>query len=66
MGVLTILMGLWGFWLFNWLTPPQHNPFKQLDLAWKPGLAMASKSTALQRIPPSALCCWMQRAIHPR
>ncbi len=51
MGVVTALMGLWGWWLSNWLTPPQHNPFRPLDLATKPGLATGFKLDRLAQDP---------------
>ncbi|RYY93754.1 MAG: hypothetical protein EON61_24580 [Alphaproteobacteria bacterium] len=51
MGVVTILISLWGWWIFNWLTPPQHNPFKPLDLAAKPGLATGYKLDRLASNP---------------
>ena len=54
MGVVTVLMALWGWWLFNWLTPPQDNPFKPLELTEKPGLATGFKLDRLANHP--ALC----------
>ncbi len=51
MGVVTILIALWGWWVFNWLTPPQHNPFKPLDLVAKPGLATGYKLDRLASHP---------------
>lgn len=38
MGVVTVLMSLWGWWVFNWLTPLRvnHSP---LDLVATPGIA---------------------------
>ena len=55
MGVVTVLMALWGWWLFNWLTPPQHNPFKPLDLVSRPGLATGYK---LDRLAASPAQCF--------
>lgn len=43
MALVSVLMSLAGWWLFNLLTPPQHNPFKPLDLTNEPGLATGFK-----------------------
>jgi hypothetical protein len=51
MGVVTVLMALWGWWLFNWLTPPQDNPFKPLELTTEPGLATGFKLDRLANNP---------------
>lgn len=51
MSVVTVLMSLWGWWLFNVLTPPQHNPFKPLDLTVRPGLATGFKLDRLAQDP---------------
>lgn len=48
MGVVTVVMALWGWWLFNWLTPPQDNPFKPLDLVARPGIATGLKLDRLK------------------
>lgn len=54
MGVVTVLMAIWGWWLFNWLTPARHNPFKPLELTERPGLATGFKLDRLAQNP--ALC----------
>jgi hypothetical protein len=51
MAVVTIALSLWGWWLFNWLTPPQHNPFKPLDLTRTPGVATGFKLDSLADEP---------------
>jgi len=51
MAVTTVLISLWGWWLFNWLTPPQHNPFKPLDLVARPGIATGFKLDRLAQDP---------------
>jgi hypothetical protein len=52
MAVVTIAMSLAGWWVFNLLTPPQHNPFKPLDLAIRPGIATGFKLDGLSKSPP--------------
>ena len=48
MAVVTIAMSLAGWWVFNLLTPPQHNPFKPLDLTLKPGIVTGFKLDGLK------------------
>ena len=60
---LQLLKTLWRYWiglvlpsivavtLFLWLAPPQHNPFKPLDLNDPPGLASHFKLTQMTRHP---------------
>lgn len=38
MAAVTVGVSLAGWWAFNLLTPPQHNPFKPLDLTVRPGI----------------------------
>ena len=52
MAVVTIAMSLAGWWVFDLLTPPQHNPFKPLDLAIRPGIATGFKLGGLSKSPP--------------
>jgi hypothetical protein len=40
-------MLLLGWQAFNFLTPPQHNPFTPLDLTIKPGVATGCKLGSL-------------------
>jgi hypothetical protein len=47
MAAVTVAMSLAGWWVFNLLTPPQHNPFKPLDLTIKPGVLTGFKLDAL-------------------
>lgn len=58
-----LLKKLWRYWLglalpsvarvslFLWLAPPQHNPFRPLDLNDPPGIASHFKMTQLYRHP---------------
>jgi hypothetical protein len=43
MGAVTLGLSLLGWLVFDWLTPAQHNPFKPLDLATRPGIATGFK-----------------------
>ncbi len=47
MTLVTIGMSLATWWLFNLLTPPQHNPFQPLDLAVRPGVVTGFKLDGL-------------------
>jgi hypothetical protein len=52
-GMAAVTVGLsWLGWLvFDWLAPAQHNPFKPLDLATKPGIATSFKLDRLGQNP---------------
>jgi hypothetical protein len=52
MAAVTLAMSLATWWLFNLLTPPQHNPFKPLDLTVRPGIATGFKLDRLTSSPP--------------
>ena len=52
MAIVTVAMLSVTWWVFNLLTPAQHNPFKPLDLATRPGLATALKLDRLGSSPP--------------
>ncbi len=52
MAVVTVIMSIAGWWVFNLLMPPQHNPFKPLDLAIRPGIATGFKLDRLGSSPP--------------
>ena len=51
MAAVTIAMSMAGWWIFNLLTPPQHNPFKPLDLTIRPGVATGFKLDHLRSSP---------------
>lgn len=52
MAAVTIAM-LWAtWWVYNLLTPPQHNPFKPLDLTLKPGIVTGFKLDSLTHDKP--------------
>jgi hypothetical protein len=51
MTVVTLAMSIAGWWVFNLLTPPLHNPFKPLDLTTRPGLATGFKLARLGESP---------------
>ena len=52
MAAVTLAMSFATWWVFNLLTPPQHNPFKPLDLTIRPGIATGFKLDALGSNPP--------------
>lgn len=52
MAAVTIALLGAAWWLVNALTPPQHNPFKPLNLATKPGIATGFKLDRLSASPP--------------
>ena len=52
MAAVTAVMLFAAWWVFNLLTPPQHNPFKPLDLATRPGIATGFKLDRLASSPP--------------
>ncbi len=51
MAAVTLVMSMATWWLFNLLTPRQHNPFKPLDLAIRPGIATGLKLDGLSASP---------------
>jgi hypothetical protein len=52
MAAVTIAISLAGWWAFNLLTPPWHNPLKPLDLAIRPGVAAGFRLDGLSKSPP--------------
>jgi hypothetical protein len=56
MAAVTVALSLAAWWVFNLLTPPQHNPFKPLDLTLKPGIATGFKLDSLNHDKPA---CFM-------
>lgn len=56
MAAVTVALSLAGWWVFNLLTPPQHNPFKPLDLTLKPGIVTGFKLDGLKHDKPA---CFM-------
>ncbi len=55
MGVVTVAMAILAWTIFNWLAPPQDNPFKPIDLTRTPGLATGFK---LDRLAQDAKRCF--------
>jgi hypothetical protein len=55
MALVTVGMSLAGWWVFNLLTPPQHNPFKPLDLTVRPGVVTGFK---LDRLGEDKSACF--------
>lgn len=53
MTLVTVAMSFAAWWLFNLLTPPQHNPFKPLDLTVKPGVVTGFKLDGLTHDKPA-------------
>ena len=53
--VITLAMLLLGWQAFNFFTPPQHNPFKPLDLTVKPGVVTGYK---LESLGANKLACF--------
>lgn len=51
--VVTLAMAIAGWQAFNFLTPPQHNPFKPLDLTIKPGIVTGFKLDTLAHDKPA-------------
>lgn len=63
MAVVTIAMSLAGWWVFNLLTPPQHNPFKPLDLTLRPGMVTGFKLDALKSNKPACFALLDQAGV---
>jgi hypothetical protein len=53
MALITVVMCAGAWWLVNALTPPQHNPFKPLDLTLKPGIVTGFKLDRLAHNKPA-------------
>lgn len=53
MAAVTAAMLAVAWWLINTLTPPQHNPFKPLDLTIRPGVATGFKLDSLKHDKPA-------------
>lgn len=53
MAAVTIGMSLAVWWVFNQLTPPQHNPFKPLDLTLRPDIVTGFKLDGLKDNKPA-------------
>ncbi len=51
--IITMAMLLLGWQIFNFFTPPQHNPFKPLDLTLKPGVVTGYKLDSLGADKPA-------------
>lgn len=53
MAVVTVAVSLAGWWAFNLFIPPQHNPFKPLDLTLRPGIVTGFKLDSLMHDKPT-------------
>lgn len=51
--IITIALLILGWQAFNFFTPPQHNPFKPLDLATRPGIVTGFKLDSLGHDKPA-------------
>lgn len=63
MAAVTIAMLSLTWWAFNLLTPPQHNPFKPLDLTIKPGVMTGIKLDSLNRDKPKCFALLDQAGV---
>jgi len=53
MAAVTIGLSVATWWFLNLVTPPQHNPFKPLDLTRKPGVVTGFKLDSLKDNKPA-------------
>jgi hypothetical protein len=61
--VITVAMLLLGWQAFNFFTPPQHNPFKPLDLKIKPGIVTGFKLDSLGHDKPKCFALLDQAGV---
>lgn len=61
--VITIALSILGWQAFNFFTPPQHNPFKPLDLTIKPGIVTGFKLDRLAENKPACFALLDQAGV---
>jgi hypothetical protein len=61
--IITVALSILGWQAFNFLTPPQHNPFKPLDLTIQPGIVTGFKLDSLGSNKPACFALLDQAGV---